>query len=165
MNNKGFSKIIVVIVVIIVLAAVVSFVWLIMKKPASAPPTPASVLPAPTAGAPPVNTPKSATFINVAEEKKNGTTVDLPLFVAVSVPGTPLRITALDMIDSRCPSGAKCANPGEVVVKMTVEDKNAGAKQNLNLGTVNMKSATVMGYKLELISVDIRSQIARLNVL
>jgi hypothetical protein len=162
-NKNGFSTVaaVLVVAVVAVLGALAYFVWPGLGQPGA---TQAPSAP-PTTGGPTAPAAPRLETIAKATSDTTGTIVSLPLSQAVSVPGTALRLTALDIIDSRCLPGPQCTNPGEVAFKCSAQNVSTGAKENFILSTVTTKSATVMGYKLQLVDVDLRNQIIRLKVL
>ncbi len=62
-----------------------------------------------------------------------------------------LRVTLLDVNDSRCKPGLQCVWAGELAPKLLVEGpEDTAPEQELVLGTVRVKTAEVSGFHFEL---------------
>ncbi len=75
-------------------------------------------------------------------------TLDVGKFRAVQ---GGLRVTLLEVGDSRCKPGLQCIWAGELAPKFRIEGpEDTAPEQELNLGTVRVKKADVSGFHFEL---------------
>jgi hypothetical protein len=136
-----------------------------VQTPQSGTPAPTPILPPPPPGEE-TSTPNGGTPTSTPGYTEEATTThDLgetvqfflnndTIFRDPKNPERRFTVTAIEFLDSRCPTGVTCIWQGELGVRLRVIDQRTGQTMEVYLGLVRARTATVLGLRFLLNDID-----------